>query len=154
MNIGEVSSRSGLPPKTIRYYEEIGLITPLRSTNGYRAFRPSDLNKLVFLGRARSLGFHVEQCRTLLALYADDGRASSDVKQIAQHHLIEIDRKIAELRAMQDTLTALVKSCSGDHRPDCPILADLAHEASGRSQVGAKPDNPPIRAAARAQPRL
>ena len=59
MNIGEVSQRSGLPAKTIRYYEDIGLVEPLRSSNGYRAFRESDLHKLAFLGRARSLGFTI-----------------------------------------------------------------------------------------------
>lgn len=136
MNIGEVSARSGLPPKTIRYYEDIGLIKPLRDTNGYRAFRPSDLNKLTFLGRARSLGFCIEDCRALMALYADDSRASADVKAIAEHHLTQIDAKLAELAAMRATLTELVKACSGDHRPDCPILADLALETTGGSSGG------------------
>ncbi|MBD3678326.1 MAG: Cu(I)-responsive transcriptional regulator [Rhodobacteraceae bacterium] len=126
MNIGEVAERSGLPPKTIRYYEEIGLVTPTRSVNGYRAFRESDLHKLAFLGRARSLGFSIEDCRALMALYEDQGRASADVKSIAQHHLDRIDAKIAELQSMRDTLSDLVKSCAGDHRPDCPILRDLA----------------------------
>ena len=87
MNIGEVAERAGLPAKTIRYYEEIGLITPPRDANGYRAFRDTDLHKLAFLGRSRSLGFSIEDCRTLLALYEDRGRASSDVKDIASQHL-------------------------------------------------------------------
>ena len=68
MNIGEVSERSGLPPKTIRYYEDINLVRPLRSDNGYRSFRESDIHKLAFLGRARALGFSIEDCRTLLSL--------------------------------------------------------------------------------------
>ena len=71
MNIGEVAERTSLPTKTIRYYEDIGLVRPLRSDNGYRAFRESDLHKLAFLGRARALGFSIEDCRTLLALYED-----------------------------------------------------------------------------------
>ena len=129
MNIGEVALRAGLPAKTIRYYEDIGLIKPLRGTNGYRAFRPGDLNKLAFLGRARSLGFSIGDCRALLALYEDHDRASADVKAIAQHHLAEIERKIAALQAMHDTLSALTDACAGDHRPDCPILADLALES-------------------------
>lgn len=126
MNISEVAKRAGLPAKTIRYYEEIGLIRPQRSANGYRAFRDSDLHKLAFLGRARSLGFAIEDCRTLLALYDDRQRASADVKAVAEGHLARIAAKIAELRAMQDTLSLLVQSCAGDDRPDCPILSGLA----------------------------
>ena len=126
MNIGDVAERAGLPPKTIRYYEEIGLITPLRDTNGYRRFRDSDLHKLAFLGRARALGFTIEDCRTLLALYDDTSRASADVKELAQAHLQKIEEKIAQLQSMRDTLSELVESCAGDNRPDCPILSDLA----------------------------
>ncbi len=125
MNIGEVSERAGLPAKTIRYYEDIGMITPARGENGYRRFSEQDLHKLVFLGRARLLGFSIERCRNLLALYEDQGRASADVKRIAQQNLSEIDAKIAGLQAMRDTLADLVQSCAGDNRPDCPILKDL-----------------------------
>ena len=99
MNIKEVAARAGLPAKTIRYYEEIGLIRPLRAANGYRAFRDSDLHKLAFLGRARSLGFTIEECRALLALYEDQARASADVKALAQSHLEQIAAKIEELKA-------------------------------------------------------
>lgn len=126
MNIGDVSRRSGLPPKTIRYYEEIGLITPPRATNGYRAFRENDLHKLAFLGRARALGFSIEDCRVLLALYEDETRESGRVKTVAQAHLKAIDEKISQLRSMRATLAHLVERCAGDDRPACPILEDLA----------------------------
>ncbi|NNE51596.1 MAG: Cu(I)-responsive transcriptional regulator [Sulfitobacter sp.] len=126
MNISNVSDTTGLPAKTIRYYEEIGLITPTRAANGYRTFSETEVHKLNFLARARSLGFPVESCRSLLALYDDQSRASADVKEIAEAHLEEIDRKIAELTAMRDTLGDLVHACAGDSRPDCPILKDLA----------------------------
>ncbi|PCH70978.1 MAG: Cu(I)-responsive transcriptional regulator [Rhodobacteraceae bacterium] len=126
MNIGDVSRLSGLPAKTIRYYEDIGLVSPLRSDNGYRSFRKSDLHKLAFLGRARSLGFSIDDCRNLMALYDDKTRASADVKTIAQEHLKRIEQKLRELSEMQGTLTHLIKGCAGDDRPDCPILADLA----------------------------
>jgi Cu(I)-responsive transcriptional regulator len=126
MNIGDVARRSGLPAKTIRYYEDIGLVEPLRGANGYRRFRDSDLHKLAFLGRARSLGFTLDDCRSLLALYEDRGRASAEVKAIARDHLARIDRKLEELQQMHHTLSDLVERCAGDHRPDCPILADLA----------------------------
>lgn len=125
MNIGDVSRRSGLPAKTIRYYEDIGLVEPARSANGYRSFRESDLHKLAFLGRARALGFSIEDCRSLLALYEDDSRESAQVKQIAQDHLTRIDDKIAQLQSMRSTLAHLVSCCAGDSRPDCPILEDL-----------------------------
>lgn len=128
MNIGDVSERSGVPAKTIRYYEDVGLITPKRSENGYRAFSDSDLHRLSFLGRARALGFSIKECRELLALYADDSRASADVRQIAKGHLERVDRKIDELQHMRDTLAHLVSCCAGDDRPDCPILKDLSGE--------------------------
>ena len=133
MNIGDVAERSGLPAKTIRYYEDIGLIRPDRSANGYRSFREAHIHKLAFLGRARSLGFTIEECRALLALYDDKDRASSDVKQVAIEHLIQIDRKIVELQAMRATLGQLVKRCHGNDRPDCPILEDLAGSLRARA---------------------
>ncbi len=125
MNIGDVAERSGLPAKTIRYYEDIGFIKPKRSLNGYRHFDEKELHKLAFIGRARSLGFTIEDCRSLLALYEDKERASADVKEIAKQNLKEIDDKIADLKAMHETLSHLIDECAGDHRPDCPILKIL-----------------------------
>lgn len=125
MNISEVANRTGLPPKTIRYYEEIGLVTPARAANGYRSFRDTETHKLAFLGRARALGFSIEECRDLLALWEDQSRASGDVRAIAKEHLAGIEAKISALSAMRDTLSELVEACAGDHRPDCPILKGL-----------------------------
>lgn len=129
MNIGDVADRTGLPAKTIRYYEDIGLVTPRRSENGYRVFRDNDLHKLAFLGRARALGFTIEDCRTLMALYEDQTRESAQVKAVAKDHLSVIDDKIKQLQSMRSTLAHLVECCSGDNRPDCPILNDLAQLA-------------------------
>lgn len=126
MNIKDVSQRTGLPSKTIRYYEDIGLITPARGENGYRKFSESDLHKLAFVGRARHLGFSIEDCRNLLALWGDNGRSSADVRAIAQSHLEQIEAKLKELSEMRDTLARLVHCCAGDSRPDCPILEDLS----------------------------
>lgn len=126
MNIKDAAERSSLPAKTIRYYEEIGLVRPLRDTNGYRAFGDSDIHKLTFLGRSRALGFTIEDCRVLLSLYEDKSRASADVKDLAARHLEQIGEKIAALESMRSTLTELVDACHGDHRPDCPILSNLA----------------------------
>ena len=131
MKIGDVAEASGLSAKTIRYYEDIGLIRPVRGKNGYRAFVEADVHKLTFLARARSLGFSIRDCRTLLSLYEDRRRASADVKTLAEAHLHRIDRKIAELEGLRGTLASLVARCHGDARPDCPILEDLAGPAHG-----------------------
>ena len=138
MNIKTVSTATGLPAKTIRYYEDIGLVRPQREANGYRVFSDTDVHKLAFLARARSLGFPVENCRSLLALYNDKDRASADVKAIALRHLDEIDRKLTELTAMRDTLSELVQSCAGDNRPDCPILSDLAKAGASAAEESQK----------------
>ncbi len=130
MNISEASQQCGLPAKTIRYYEEIGLVAPGRLANGYRDYREQDLHKLRFLQRSRGLGFSIDDCRLLLSLYEDRNRASADVRQIAKAHLEDIDRKIEELKSLQATLRQLVHQCHGDDRPDCPIIEDLAGPAS------------------------
>lgn len=132
MNIGDAARASGLPAKTIRYYEDIGLIRARRDANGYRAFDAGDVHRLAFLNRARGLGFSIEDCRALLGLYADQGRASEDVKRLAAEHLSRIDARIAELQSMRATVAGLVSACAGDHRPDCPILSDLATGAAVR----------------------
>ncbi|ABS61821.1 putative transcriptional regulator, MerR family [Parvibaculum lavamentivorans DS-1] len=127
MNIGEAAARSGVPAKTIRYYEDIALIESAdRSANGYRAYTEEDVHTLRFVARARSLGFTVAQCRDLLALYRDRSRSSADVKAIAEMHMEEIDGKIDGLRAMRETLATLTRKCHGDDRPDCPIIDELA----------------------------
>ncbi len=129
MNVGAAARRSGLPAKTIRYYEDIGLISPLRADNGYRDYSNDDIHRLTFLRRARGLGFSIEDCRQLMALYRDKSRASHDVREIAKNHVTAIDEKVRELESMRATLQSLIHACHGDHRPDCPILADIAGEA-------------------------
>jgi Cu(I)-responsive transcriptional regulator len=136
MNIGAAAARSGLPTKTIRYYEEVGLIRPAkRQDNRYRDYDENDVHRLCFIQRARGLGFSVEQCKELLALYDDEDRASADVKAIALEHIAEIDARIEALKGMRATLDALAKKCHGDDRPTCPILADLAAPKKRRSQA-------------------
>lgn len=129
MNIGEAAQFAELPPKTIRYYEEIDLVRPGRAENGYRDYSETDVHRLRFLQRARSLGFSIEECRLLLSLYEDKHRASADVKSIALAKVEEIDRKIAELNGLRATLSKLARNCHGDNRPECPIIDDLAGAA-------------------------
>ncbi len=128
MNVGEAARRAGLPAKTIRYYEEIGLIRPERTGNGYRAYSGDDIHRLAFLKRARGLGFSIDDCRQLMALYRDRSRASADVRQIAAAHVAAIEEKLRELQAMRATLQKLVHACHGDERPECPILEEMAGE--------------------------
>lgn len=139
MNIGEVAERTGVPPKTIRYYEEIELIpSPARGANGYRSYTEEAVHTLRFVASARNLGFTVEQCRALLALYRDKGRASADVKRVANEHIAAIDRKIEELGAMRKVLATLAQRCHGDDRPDCPIIDELSQQAPRRAPMDGK----------------
>ena len=126
MNIGKASAQTGLPVRTIHYYEEIELVVPARRNNGYRDYGDTDIHKLSFLNRARGLGFLVEDCRDLLSLYVDRKRARADVKKIATAHLQRIEEKLAELKSLQEVLIHLIDACDGDARPNCPILDDLA----------------------------
>ena len=127
MNIGEAAQLSGLPTKTIRYYESINLVgAPARSAAGYRRYGQDEIATLKFIQRARSLGFSVEDVRGLLTLWRDKGRSSAEVKKMALRHADAIDRKIEELTSLRQTLEHLIERCHGDDRPDCPILDDLA----------------------------
>jgi len=130
VNIGEAAARSGVPPKTIRYYEEIGLVGPAaRCGNGYRAYGANDVHVLRFVQRARSLGFSVNECRQLLDLYRNPRRASAEVKALTLRRIAELDRKMAELAAMRAALVRLAENCHGDDRPECPIIENLAQRS-------------------------
>ncbi len=127
MNIGQASAATGVSAKMIRYYESIGLVPrPVRTGSGYRVYGDSDLHILRFIKRARTLGFSVEDIGNLLKLWRDRSRASAEVKAIASRHVEELEAKIAELQSMAATLRHLAAHCHGDHRPDCPILEDIA----------------------------
>ncbi len=127
MNIGTLARRSGVPAKTIRYYEDIGLLPPpRRAANGYRVYDADALAPLRFVARARRVGFPIDDVRALLGLWRDPERASAEVRAIAVRRLAHIDLQLAELRGLQDTLEALVERCPGGHDPDCPILDELS----------------------------
>lgn len=134
MNISQAARASGVPAKTIRYYESIGLIaTAARTESGYRVYSTNDVETLRFIQRARSLGFAVKDVEALLALWHDRSRASGDVKALAAQHVEVIGQKISELQEMRDTLLHLMTRCHGDERPDCPILKSLSGEVNGAS---------------------
>lgn len=129
MNIADAAKQAGLTPKAIRFYEAQGLLRPDRASNGYRAFSDTDVHTLRFLKRARDLGFSVEECRALLGLYHEGERSSAEVKALAESRVAEIDRRLADLTSIRSALAKLAATCSGDSRPECPILDDLSGEA-------------------------
>lgn len=127
ITISKAAAQSGVPAKTIRYYEDIGLIyPPQRTKNGYRYYNQATIHTLQFIKRARGLGFSIEECRDLLSLYKNQSRASADVKNLAKERVADLNAKIAELAGMRTTLIQLIDRCHGDERPGCPILEDLS----------------------------
>lgn len=132
MHIGAVAEQSGVPTKTIRYYESIGLIRQAQRTGaGYRVYGERDILTLRFIQHARGLGFSVSDVAGLLDLWQDAHRTSARVKALAKSHRDKVDRKIAELHGMRAALDHLIARCHGDERPECPILDDLAGAPSG-----------------------
>jgi Cu(I)-responsive transcriptional regulator len=129
-NIGEAAKASGVSAKMIRHYESIGLTGAARRTDsGYRVYMEQDVRVLQFIHRGRELGFSLDQIAELLALWQDKDRASCDVRTLALQHIEELDRKIAQMQSMRQTLEQLARSCHGDNRSECPILEDLASRA-------------------------
>ena len=125
--IGQAARRAGISARMVRHYESLGLLAPVaRTDSGYRQYAEADVHALRFIGRARVLGFSIEEIRALLQLWQDQKRASSQVKRIAQAHIDDLGARIAAMQAMQRTLQTLVSCCQGNERPNCPILDDLA----------------------------
>ena len=127
MNIGHASKASGVSQRMIRHYEKIGLIpAAARRDRGYRDYSDADVHRLRFIANARDLGFPIEEIRKLLDLWSDRGRASSEVKALAESRAADLGRKADALQAMRHALLDLATRCHGDDRPDCPIIAQLA----------------------------
>ena len=127
MNIGEAAKLSGLTVKTVRYYADIGLISPVKNIkNGYREYNYDHIAKLGFIGKARRFNFSIKECKELLSLYQDKNRSSKEVKNLTLQKISEIDKKLKELKSLRTQLNHLVKNCHGDDRPDCPIIDELS----------------------------
>jgi MerR family copper efflux transcriptional regulator len=133
MNMSQAADATGLPAKTIRYYESVGLIQPSRRPNGYRSFSELELRKLTLLARARRLGFSVEECRKLLRLYSDDARTCAEVRSVAIKCLERLERQLQSLSEMRANVSRLIEHCPNDDRPDCPIIETLADAHAGMS---------------------
>ena len=143
MNIGEAAKASGVSAKMIRYYESIGLVPAAnRTVSGYRVYSETEIQILRFIRRSRDLGFPVEKIEELLALWRDRSRQSAEVKRIALEQIDNLRRKVEEMQGMIDTLRHLAVACCGDHRPECPILADLGQGDALRRAGNGKADQP------------
>ena len=127
--IGRAAKLSGVSAKMVRHYESLGLLPPISRTEaGYRLYSGREVHTLRFIKRARGLGFSMAEIAELLKLWQDQHRASEQVRRIAQRHVDELQQRIAEMAAMQRTLQHLIGCCHGDHRPECPILDELAKQ--------------------------
>ena len=127
MNIGQASKTTGVSERMIRHYERVGFMPPPdRRDNCYRDYSPQSIERLRFIANARGLGFSLEEITTLLGLWDNRERTSSEVKAVALAHADDLGRKAAALEAMRRALLELAEGCSGDSRPDCPILAGIA----------------------------
>ncbi len=127
VNISDVAKKTGLTSKAIRFYEEKGVVTPpLRSENGYRSYSVRHLDELTLLRQARQVGFTLDECRELVALFNNPSRHSADVKARTLQKADEIAAHIEELHAMRARLLALAEACPGDDSAECPIINNLA----------------------------
>lgn len=127
MNISDVAKKTGLTSKAIRFYEEKGLVTaPIRTENGYRSYNPRHIEELTLLRQARQVGFNLEECRELVALFNDPARHSADVKARTLQKVADIEKHIQELGDMRQRLLQLAEQCPGDDGADCPIINNLA----------------------------
>lgn len=126
MKIGELSKATGTKVETVRYYERIGLLpAPPRTGGNYRSYGAAELGLLSFIRRARDLGFSLDQVQALLSLSDDRTRDCATVDALARDHLAEVERKIADLKALRWELAAIIASCEGGTVADCQIIEAL-----------------------------
>ena len=127
LNIGKAAKLSNLTVKTVRYYADIGLVSPVKNNNtGYRDFSEDDVAPLQFVSKARKFNFTIQECEELLSLYSDKDRSSREVKSLTLEKISEIDAKLFELKELRQQLSFLANNCQGNDRPDCPILDALS----------------------------
>jgi len=127
LNIGKAAKLSNLTVKTVRYYADIGLVSPVKNNNtGYRDFSEDDVARLQFVSKARKFNFSIQECEELLSLYSDKNRSSREVKALTLEKISEIDIKLLELKDLKKQLSFLADNCKGNDRPDCPILDALS----------------------------
>ena len=126
MNISEVSKKTGLTAKSIRLYEEKGLIKPPhRLDNGYRDYHDQHVADLNLIARCKGVGFSLDECKAMLNLANDPERSSFTVKEKAQQKLKNVEQKLKELTVIKQQLELWIQECPGDEGSECPIIDDL-----------------------------
>ena len=127
LNIGKAAKLSNLTVKTVRYYADIGLVSPVKNNiTGYRNFSEDDVACLQFVSKARKFNFSIQECEELLSLYSNKNRSSREVKALTLEKISQIDVKLLELKDLKKQLSFLADNCKGNDRPDCPILDALS----------------------------
>ena len=128
MGIGQLAKRSGVPIDTVRHYERIGLLKPaVRLASGYRRYGDAERKRLLFIRRAKALGFTLDEIQALLSLSAT--RSVPRIREAANERLADVERRIGELTRVRDSLRQLIRACPGHGRAeDCPILNALGQE--------------------------
>jgi MerR family copper efflux transcriptional regulator len=120
VRIGELARRSGVPAKTIRYYEDIGLVEPpARTPAGYRDYEPVALDRLAFIRAAQAIGLTLGEIRSIIALRDDGQTPCGHVLDLLRHRADELERRIAELRSLRSELRRLVDRADGLDPADC-----------------------------------
>lgn len=119
VRIGEVATELGLNPKTIRYYEEIGLLpTPERTPGGYRLYDAADRERLLFIGKAKAIGLTLEEIREILTLRREGERPCAHVLDLLDQKLATVDAQLRRLKEFRKDLVALraeaAETMSGD----------------------------------------
>lgn len=130
LTIGTLAERTGCSVPTIRYYEEIGLVPPAkRRPSGHRVYQADSEALLTFIRQCRDFGFPIEQVRELVALSQSQDRDCFETLEIAKAHLAAVRAKMAELRALDRSLSRFVRSCTemcaGGPAAQCSILSDM-----------------------------
>lgn len=134
LTIGVLSDRTAVNIETIRYYERIGILRkPPRSAGGHRVYADEHQQQLIFIRRARELGFSLDQVRALLGLVNGHRLTCAKVKNITEHHLADIRNKVKDLQRLERVLSDMAAQCRGDQVPKCPILDALARNGTARS---------------------
>lgn len=137
VSIKDAAMRSGVKVPTIRYYEEIGLLSaPRRDQGNRRVFEAEDLNRLSFIRHARELGFDIDAIRTLLDLQDTPDRSCAEADAIARARLAEINRRIRSLMALKAELEMMVEGCSHGHVAACRVIEVLADHGKCLSDHG------------------
>lgn len=128
ISIGALSQKTHVKIATIRYYEQIGLITPLERTEGnQRRYNGANIDRLAFIKHARALGFSIEAIKALITLQEHSDRTCGEAREISQTHLLEVRRKIDRLERLERELLRITNGCD-ENGPtdDCYILTSLA----------------------------